>query len=56
MQKNSACDEKLIIRVPTPLRDELERAAAAEGRSLSNMARRALLKWADERQREQEAA
>jgi predicted HicB family RNase H-like nuclease len=34
--------EQIVLRVPPPLREEIERKASAEGRSLANMTRRIL--------------
>jgi hypothetical protein len=34
--------EQIVPRVPPPLREEIERKASAEGRSLGNMTRRIL--------------
>jgi hypothetical protein len=40
--EHEQCSEQIVVRVPPTLRDRLEAAAAAEGRSLANMARRLL--------------
>jgi predicted HicB family RNase H-like nuclease len=34
--------DQIIVRMPSELRDEIERKAEAEGRSLGNMTRRTL--------------
>jgi predicted HicB family RNase H-like nuclease len=34
--------DQIVLRVPPPLREEIERKASAEGRSLANMTRRIL--------------
>jgi predicted HicB family RNase H-like nuclease len=39
---------QLVLRVPPPLRDRLKSAAEAEGRSLTNLTRRILERWASE--------
>jgi predicted DNA-binding protein len=49
------CSEQIVLRLPPPLRDRIEEAASAEGRSLANMTRRILESWAAE-QSGQEAA
>jgi len=36
--------------VPVPLREEIERVASNEGRSLANMTRRILERWAAEQE------
>jgi hypothetical protein len=38
-------NEQIVLRVPSALRDRIETAAEAEGRTLANMARRILEKW-----------
>jgi hypothetical protein len=45
-----SCDEKILVRLPSALRDQIESAAAAEGRTLANMTRRVLERWAAERE------
>jgi predicted HicB family RNase H-like nuclease len=47
--KHEPCTEQIVVRVPPALRDEIETAAAAEGRSMGNMARRVLERWAADR-------
>jgi uncharacterized protein (DUF1778 family) len=42
--------DKIDLRLPPELRDEVERAAAAEGRSISNMTRRIIQAWAAQQQ------
>jgi uncharacterized protein (DUF1778 family) len=51
-------DEKITVRIAEPLRAELEAAAGAEGRTLSDVARRALVEFASRRivDREKKAA
>jgi Arc-like DNA binding domain len=44
------CDEQIVLRMPSALRDQIESAAAAEGRTLANMTRRVLERWAAERE------
>ncbi len=44
------CNEQIVLRVPSSLRDQIETAASAEGRTLSNMTRRILERWAMEQQ------
>jgi predicted HicB family RNase H-like nuclease len=38
----SACSAQIMLRLPPPLREKIELRAAAEGRTLANMARRLL--------------
>ena len=40
--RNKEFSEQIVLRVPPPLREEIERKASAESRSLANMARRIL--------------
>ena len=40
--KHKQCDQQIVLRVPSSLRDKIEHRAAAEGRTLANMARRIL--------------
>jgi predicted HicB family RNase H-like nuclease len=47
--------EQVVLRVPPELRDRIETAAAQEGRSLANMARRILESWATDRRPPMEA-
>lgn len=42
------CDEQIVLRVPSPLRDCIEQAAEVEGRTLAGMARRILERWVAE--------
>jgi len=44
--KHQSCSEQLVLRVPSALRDKIEHSAANEGRSLANMTRRILERWA----------
>jgi uncharacterized protein (DUF1778 family) len=46
MKNEHSKQEQLVLRLPTELRDAVEHAAAVEGRSLSNMARRIIAGWA----------
>jgi hypothetical protein len=46
--KHEQCSEQIVLRVPPALRNEVERAASNEGRSLANMTRRILERWAAE--------
>jgi predicted HicB family RNase H-like nuclease len=46
--KPEQCNEQIVLRLPPTLRERVEAAAAAEGRSLSNMTRRILERWAAE--------
>jgi hypothetical protein len=48
MTKPEQCTAEIKTWVPPSLRDRIERDAANEGRSLSNMARRILENWAAE--------
>lgn len=50
--EKTACSEQIVLRLPRPLRQTVELAAAAEGRSLANMTRRILEHWAAERDQE----
>jgi predicted DNA-binding protein len=43
-------NEQIVLRVPSALRDRIETAAEAEGRTLANMTRRILESWALDRQ------
>jgi len=43
------CTAEIKLKLPPTLREKVELAAATEGRSLSNMARRILERWASER-------
>jgi hypothetical protein len=43
--KHEQCSEQIVLRVAPTLREEIERA---EGRSLANMTRRILERWAAE--------
>ena len=47
--KHEQCTEQIVVRVPSALRDEIETAAAAEGRSLGNMTRRIIERWIADR-------
>ena len=40
--KHEPCSEQIVLRVAPTLRDEIEREAATEGRSLANMTWRIL--------------
>ena len=40
---------QIVLRLAPQLRDEIERAASSEGRSLANMTRRIMERWAAER-------
>jgi hypothetical protein len=42
-------EEQIVVRIAKPLRDELERAAEADGRPLSNQVRKILIDFAVER-------
>jgi hypothetical protein len=44
------CTQQIVLRVPSDLRNTIESAASAEGRTLANMARHILNRWATERQ------
>jgi hypothetical protein len=44
--KHEQCSEQIVLRVAPPLRKKIERAASDEGRSLANMTRRILERWA----------
>jgi hypothetical protein len=46
--KHEQCTAEIKLWVPPTLRDKIELRAAAEGRSLSNMARRILEHWVAE--------
>jgi predicted HicB family RNase H-like nuclease len=50
--KNEQCTKQIVIRIPPALHDRIEAAAAVQGRSKANMARR-LLENAVEREGEQ---
>jgi predicted HicB family RNase H-like nuclease len=54
--EKSACSEQIVLRLPRTLRDQIEVAAACEGRSLANMTRRILEHWVSERDQSQAAA
>jgi predicted HicB family RNase H-like nuclease len=45
MKHDRQLPQQIVLRVSEPLRLEIETAAAQEGRSLANMARRILEKW-----------
>jgi hypothetical protein len=47
--KHEQYSEQNVLRVAPTLRDEIERAASSEGRSLANMTRRILERWHAER-------
>lgn len=47
--EKTACSEQIVLRLPRMLRDQIELAAACEGRSLANMTRRILEHWVSER-------
>ena len=49
MSKPVHFQEQLVIRVAKPLRDELESAARADGRPLSNQVRKILIDFATAR-------
>jgi predicted HicB family RNase H-like nuclease len=53
--KHEPCSEQIVLRVAPTLRDEIERAASNEGRSLANMTRRILERWHAERAADQAA-
>jgi uncharacterized protein (DUF1778 family) len=42
-------DKRIIVRVAGPLRDVIEAAADADGRTVSSMVRRVLIQWASDR-------
>jgi hypothetical protein len=50
------CTEQIVLRMPPSLRNQIETAAAAEGRTLANMTRRILERWAAERGQTEAAA
>jgi predicted DNA-binding protein len=50
------CTEQIVLRMPPELRDKIESAASAEGRTLANMTRRILERWAAEGQPQREQA
>jgi hypothetical protein len=47
--KPEQCTQQIVVRVPAAQRREIEIAAAAEGRSLGNMMRRIIDRWAADR-------
>lgn len=49
MSKSVRFEEQLVIRVAKPLREELEAAAMADGRPLSNQIRKVLTEFATAR-------
>ena len=49
MSKHIHFEEQLVIRIAKPLRDELESAAQADGRPLSNHVRKILIDFATAR-------
>jgi len=53
--EKTSCSEQIVLRLSRSLRDCIETAAATEGRSLANMARRILEHWAAERDRPEAA-
>jgi predicted HicB family RNase H-like nuclease len=53
--KQKPNSDQIIVRMPSELRDEIERKAEAEGRSLGNMTRR-ILEHALASEQPQEAA
>jgi shikimate kinase len=52
MSKSEHCLEQLTVHLKPSTRQTVERVAHDEGRSLANVARRVLEKWAAERQPE----
>jgi predicted DNA-binding protein len=54
--KHEHCSEQTALRVAPTLRDEIERVASNEGRSLANMTRRILERWHAERPSQSGAA
>lgn len=54
--KHEQCTAEIKLWVPPSLRNRIERDAANEGRSLSNMARRILERWVSERDQQGAAA
>jgi hypothetical protein len=56
MNKTEQCIEQLTVHLKPSTRQAVERAALDEGRSLANVARRVLEKWAAERQSPEVAA
>jgi predicted HicB family RNase H-like nuclease len=50
------CSHEIKVRMPQSVHDSVERAAAVEGRSLSNMTRRILERWAAQQQQQPGAA
>jgi predicted HicB family RNase H-like nuclease len=54
--KQERSTEPIMLRVPPALREEIERAAAEEGRSIANLTRRVLEHWAAERNSRQSVA
>jgi hypothetical protein len=49
MSKHVHFEEQIVLRVAKPLRDELEAAAQADGRPLSNQIRKVLTDYAARR-------
>jgi hypothetical protein len=47
--KHESCSEQIVLRMPPALRDQIERAASDEGRSMANLTRRILERWVSER-------
>jgi hypothetical protein len=46
--KRVTCDQKIVVRIPSVLRDQLELAAAEERRTLADLTRNVLLDWVAE--------
>jgi hypothetical protein len=53
--ERTSCSEQIVLRLPPALRDQIEREAASERRSLANMTRHILESWAVERDRPEAA-
>jgi predicted HicB family RNase H-like nuclease len=56
MKQHERPTEQIVLRVPPTLREQIESAAAAEGRSIANLTRRVLERYVAERNSSQSAA
>jgi len=54
--KHESCSEQIVLQLPPALRDKIEHSAVTEGRSLANMTRRILERWAIQHDRPGAAA
>jgi hypothetical protein len=54
--ERKVCDDQITLRLPTALRDQIEAAAAQEGRAPANLIRLVIERWVAQRQQGGESA